>query len=244
MTLSLVVITNKEKLQEKFLRRLSFADEVIFVYEKNRPALDKVSSKTVFLPTGPQSSFADKRNLGLKKAKGEWVLFVDDDEIVSNELAKEIVNKIKDKNISGYYLTRYDLCFYQELKFGEVKNQKILRLAKSGSGEFGRSVHEVWHVRGKRGYLISPLYHQKDYFISGFLDRIRQYGPTDADCLNQEKKAFTYFKLLALPKFKFLNNYFLKLGFMDGYPGLFLAYLMSVQSLSVRIFQWEKKSSR
>ncbi|OGD83164.1 hypothetical protein A2572_02775 [Candidatus Collierbacteria bacterium RIFOXYD1_FULL_40_9] len=240
MSLGIIVITNKTTLPEVFLRRLNFADKVLFVYETKKPSLEVNLNNVDFLQTGLEANFSKKRNAGLKRIKTDWVLFVDDDEIISNQLAKEIKDKINDKSFSGYYLTRYDLCFYQELKHGEIKNQKILRLARGGKGVFSRSVHEVWSINGNLGYLDNILYHQKDYFISQFIARIRQYAPQDVDSLNKENKHYSLFKLLFYPILKFLYNYFVKLGYKDGLPGLFLAYLMSVQSLSVRLYQWEK----
>ncbi len=240
MTLGIIVITNKDSLPEWFLRRLLFADKVLFVYDSNKPQLLQNLKNSKFIASNSHSSFANKRNLGLKNINTDWVLFVDDDEIISDDLAKEIIHSIDKSKYSGYYLTRRDICFYQELKYGEIKDQKILRLARSGRGSFCRSVHEVWNIEGEKGYLASPLYHQKDNFISQFISKIRHYGPLDAESLNTENKQFNYFRLLFYPKLKFMNNYFLKQGFRDGLPGLFLAYLMSIQSLSVRIYQWEK----
>lgn len=240
MTLGIIVITNKESLPEWFLRRLLFADKVLFVCDSNKLQLSQDLKNFKFIASNPHASFANKRNLGLKNINTDWVLFVDDDEVISDDLVAEIRQEIDTSKFSGYYLKRYDICFYQEIKHGEIKNQKILRLARSGTGEFVRPVHEVWNIVGKISSLKNPLYHLKDNFVSQFISRIRQYGPLDADSLNQEKKSFTFFKLFVFPIAKFLNNYFLKFGFVDGYPGLFLAYLMSVQSLSVRIYQWEK----
>lgn len=224
MTLGIVVITNKKDLPDSFTKRLKFADKVL-IFSK-----------------GEYKSFAQKRNQALKEIKTDWVLFVDDDEIISKELTTEIKQKILDPNFSGYYLKRHDLCFYQELKWGEIKNQKILRLAKNGSGTFTRAVHETWRVRGKLGTLDNPLYHQKNYFISEFLGRVRVYSYLDADELTKEGKTFSYLRLFFLPPIKFFHNYFLKQGFRDGYAGLFLSYLMSLQSLVVRVVQWEKRS--
>ncbi len=244
MTLGIIVITNKLFLPTNFLRRLVFTDKVLFVHELDKPKLEIPLKNAKFLVTDPKNDFASKRNEGLKNINTDWVLFVDDDEVISDDLAKEIRLQITKTKANGFYVTRRDICFYQELKHGEIKNQKILRLARSGSGNFRRSVHEVWSIEGKKGYLSSPLYHQKDNFISQYISRIRQYGPLDADSLNTENKPFNYFRLLFYPKLKFLNNYFLKQGFRDGLPGLFLAYLMSIQSLSVRIYQWEKTLKR
>ncbi len=226
MKLSIVVITNKEKLNDHFLELLKFGDELIVEY-----------SKTL-------ESFAEKRNKALAKAKGDWVLFVDDDEIVSRELAEEILLAINSPIFSGFNLKRVDTVFNEEQKHGEVGNIKILRLAKKKSGEFKRSVHEVWKIQGKIKTLKNPLYHIKDSFVSEFISRMSFYGPLDAASLKSENKNFSYFKLLFLPVAKFVNNYIVKEGYRDGYPGLFLSYLMSIQSLSVRIFQKELNEAK
>lgn len=227
MSLSILVITNKKKLNEIVASHLNFGDELI---------ISNVGDILL-------KSFAEKRNEVLKKAKGEWVLFVDDDEIVSRELADEIKQKIKRTKASGFFIPRQDVVFNEVLKFGETGKISILRLAKKELGKFVREVHEVWQVNGKKEKLTNPLYHIKDSFISEFSSRIMQYGPLDALSLSSEGKEFSYFKLLFYPKAKFLYNYFLKQGFLDGCPGLFHAYLMSVQSLSVRVYQWEKRTS-
>ncbi len=187
-------------------------------------------------------SFSQVRNDALKKAKGDWVLFVDDDEVVSRELSREIGLAVTNKNDTAFYLKRRDVVFNQELKFGEVGNTKIIRLAKRNAGKFARDVHEVWEVPGKHKTLKNPLYHVKDSFVSEFIARIIQYGQLDAESLNCEKKFYNTFKLLFYPLGKFIKNYLFKQGFRDGYPGLFLALFISTQSLSVRIFQWEKQN--
>jgi hypothetical protein len=118
----------------------------------------------------------------------------------------------------------------------------MLRLGRKDTGKFVRPVHEVWKIKGRVGELLSPLYHIKDNFISQFTGRMSAYSQIDSQVLTKEGKPFSYFRLLFYPKAKFYLNYFFKAGFMDGLAGFFQAYLMSVQSLTVRIFQWEKRN--
>jgi hypothetical protein len=68
------------------------------------------------------------------------------------------------------------------------------------------------------------------------------YAGIDAQVLGKEGKPFSWFRLFIYPSAKFIANYFFKGGVLDGLPGLFLAYLMAVQSLTVRVFQWKNKS--
>ncbi len=242
MKLGVVVITNKEKLTEKFLRQVGFADWLYVVYETKKPILEAKFSKVSFERAGAVN-FSEKRNLGLRVSKTDWVLFVDDDEVVSKELAEEIRREVSGTKLSGFFVKRVDVCFYDVMCWGELKNQHLLRLAKRDSGTFDRAVHEKWIVKGSLGNLKNLLYHQKDNFVSEFIGRITTYGKLDADSLIKEGKGYSVFKLLFYPKLKFFWNYICKQGFRDGYAGLFLAYFMSVQSMSVRVFQWEKQRS-
>lgn len=225
MGLTAVILTNRQPREIKRTSdSVSFADEVIIVSDNK----------------GGIKDFSSQRNLGLAKSKNDWVLFVDDDEIVSRSLAKEISEAIESDKHSGYYLRRLDKYHGQVLRYGETGNTRIIRLAKKDAGRFARPVHETWQITGKVGLLESPLIHERGELVTPFIDRMVRYGPLDAGQLIKEGKPFAIWRLLVNPIGKFLVNYKFKLGFLDGYAGLFQAYLMSVQSLSVRVFQWQK----
>jgi glycosyltransferase involved in cell wall biosynthesis len=211
-----------------------------------RPTLDSVTfaDETLILDMrkNPVNDFSQQRNIGISKAKGDWVLFIDDDEVVPPALAREIEKAIITDQYSAYYLKRLDRYFDKTLHHGETGNTRIIRLAQKNAGHFVRPVHEVWKVNGRVGELGSPILHQRKELVSPFIRKIAFYGPIDARSLNSEGKPFSYWRLLANPLAKFIYNYKIKLGFLDGYLGLFQAYLMSIQSISVRVFQWSTKS--
>ena len=228
MGLSVVILTNKQPDDfQPTIKSVAFADEVILVRDQPR-----------FHPL--KGDFAAQRNYGLSKAKGDWVIMVDDDEVVSEKLAAETKKAISSAQYSAYYLRRLDRYFGQTLRHGETGNIKIIRLARKDAGRFIRPVHEVWQVKGPVGELTNPIFHNRRELVTPFIDRIALYGPLDAKELAKEDKPFSVFRLLANPLVKFIYNYQIKLGFLDGYLGLFQAYLMSVQSISVRVFQWQK----
>jgi glycosyltransferase involved in cell wall biosynthesis len=241
MKLTAAIISKSEKINSLTLNSLGFADEIIIIID-SKEKKPKQTDKLHFYFHPLENDFASQRNFALKNAQGDWVLFIDDDEYVGTELAREIQQTLPKTKYSGFLLNRTDVCFHQRLLHGETGHTKLLRLAKKNSGKFHRPVHEVWHVHGEVGELQSPLYHNKDNFISSFINRMTQYSHIDAVALTQENKPFSYWRLFLNPKGKFLLSYFGRLGFLDGTVGLFSAYLMSVQSLTVRVFQWTKRN--
>lgn len=230
MGLSAVVLTNKEPKEiQPTTNSVAFAEETVVI--RDHPNFHPLAG-----------DFAAQRNYGLAKAKGDWILMIDDDEIVSPALAKEIRQAIANSQYDAYYLKRLDRYLGQILHHGETGKIRIIRLARKDAGRFVRPVHEVWQVAGRVGELKNPLFHDHRELVSPFIARIAFYCPIDARALTKEGKPFSYWRLLVNPLAKFIFNYKIKRGLLDGYLGLFQAYLMSVQSLSVRVFQWGQKS--
>lgn len=241
MKLTVAIISKSEKIDRKVLDAVSFADETIIVVD-SQPKKIKKNGKVSFYYRPLNNDFAAQRNFALENAGNDWVLFIDDDEYVGTELAREIQVIDTKTKYTGFFMRRIDVCFHQELLHGETGNTKLLRLAKRKSGKFIRPVHETWKIKGKVGELSSPIYHVKDNFISEFIDRMDHYSDIDSVILSQENKPFSFWRLFLYPKAKFIQNYIIRLGILDGLVGLFSAYLMSVQSLTVRVYQWTKRN--
>src|ERR1700751_3317120 len=97
--ISAIILTkNAEDLLADCIDSVSFCDEIIVIddYSTDRTIeLAKHLGASVF----PYSSdsFAKRRNLGLKKAKGKWILYLDVDERVSPELKYAIQEVLKRK---------------------------------------------------------------------------------------------------------------------------------------------------
>lgn len=224
------------------LASVSFADNILIVHDSSvkrsftEPSTVKGKCRLLFRRL---DDFSSQRNYALSKAKTDWILFVDSDEIVSKKLATEIRTAIKATEFSGYTLKRQDNIAGINLNHGETKTIKLLRLAQKNAGRFTRFVHEKWEIRGRVGELKYPLLHIKKNLTKDFIDRIVLYGPQDSSSLLKEKKQFSYFSLFFKPTAKFILNYVVRRGLLDGTLGLFHAYVMSLQSLSVRVFQWQ-----
>ena len=176
--------------------------------------------------------FAAARNVELAKAKTDWVLFLDYDETMSKELEHEITSILNlESNIySAYSVPRLDTFLGRELHHGEPGNTRLIRLAKKDFGLLERPVHEVWVGTGKVGTLQNPLLHHSHESINSFLDKINKYSELEADYRYSQGIRSSLWKITVYPIAKFKWNYLVRLGFLDGVPGIIMAIMMSFHS--------------
>jgi glycosyltransferase involved in cell wall biosynthesis len=179
--------------------------------------------------------FSQQRNYAFEKTLGDWIFFVDADEVVSTELAKEITEIItKNKVFDGFSLKRDDIFLGKTLRFGETAHINFCRLVKKGKGVWQGLVHERLEVRGKTGVLKNRLLHYSHANLTEFLEKINSYSTYRAMELKAKGEKTSFFDILWHFNAKFILNYFIRFGFLDGFLGLVMALMMSFHSFLVR----------
>jgi len=167
MKISAIVLVGgllKKDLFKKCLDSLAWCDEIVKV-ETN---LSK-------------GSFADWRNEGAKKARGEWLLYVDTDEIVTPELQKMILKVINSDEFSAYAIPRRNFIFGREMKHCGLWPDYVLRLIKKDKLVGWRGeLHEQPKVMGKIEHLKEPLIHKKHDNISEMVNKTNEWSEVEA----------------------------------------------------------------
>lgn len=236
MISAVVLSHNDASTIEETLKSLSWADEIIVVddnsTDETREHAKQLGAKVFLRALG--GDFASQRNFGLTKARGEWVLFVDSDEVVSPALAQEVKTRTKDPGIAGYYIARKDILWGKTLAHGEVGGIRLLRLAKKDAGRWVRPVHEVWEIVGKTGELTHPLLHSPHPDVAQFLSHIDRYSTINANYFYAQHKHTQPWQIVVYPVAKFFLNYVWRLGFLDGMQGAIVAIMMSFHSFLTR----------
>lgn len=248
--LSVVILTrNEENNILDCIETASFADEIIVIddYSDDRTIeiVKNIKRRNIRVFTNHlNQDFSKQRNFGLSVVKNEWVLFLDADERISEDLAKEIRASVEEDRYDGFLLRRSDVIWGRKLSHGESADVELLRLARRESGKWKRRVHEVWDVKGRVGKLKNDLIHYPHQSVAEFLHEINVYSSIRAEELKQEGIKPSFLDIIIYPKAKFFLNYFLRLGFLDGIQGLIVALMMSFHSFLVRGKLWLLQNER
>jgi glycosyltransferase involved in cell wall biosynthesis len=247
--ISAVILTkNEENNIAECLDTLTWCDETLLIDDESDDETVKIATTyRARVVKNPMKDFSTQRNLGLNKAKNEWVLFIDADERVSGSLRDEIIKVVAEDTNNGYLIKRKDNMWGKWLRFGETENIRLLRLGRKTKGKWVGRVHETWQVKEPVGMLKEALTHYPHPTISSFLNEINQYSTIRADELKDNGVTVSFFEIILYPKGKFFMNYILKLGFLDGIPGFISAAMMSLHSFLVRgklWLLWQNKSAQ
>lgn len=240
---SCVILThNNEDSIEALLENVSFCDEQVVINDQSTDRTCEIAKNRGALVVNRKlnDDFASQRNAGLAKATGDWILFVDSDERVSDPLKKDIQSAVtKNDGTNGYYMFRKDILFGRELRYGETANIRLLRLAKRGVGKWKREVHEIWEVNGEVKTFTTPLLHSPHPTVRSFLTQIDRYTTINAAVFFKEGKRSNWSAIVIYPMAKFFQDYILKLGFLDGTAGFVVAMMMSFHSFLTRAKLWQ-----
>ncbi len=234
--ISAIVLTKDEEDHiDDCLRSLSFCDEIIVVDDNSIDRTIEIAKKyNAVVIEKPLIDFSNQRNFALEKAKNKWVLFVDADEIVSEDLANEIKHKISLNDSDGFLIKREDIFLGKKMKGGDLGNVWLLRLGKKVEGEWVGKVHEEWIIKGKVSRMDNSLVHNSHKNLATFIRKINQYSSLRAMELNTAKVNPSFLEIILYPKLKFIHLYVLKFGFVDGLHGFLHALFMSFYSFLVR----------
>jgi hypothetical protein len=164
---------------------------------------------------------------------------------VSPEPADEIRGVLaRPEACDGYRMPRRNVMWGRTIRHGGLYPDWQLRLFRRGRGRFGaRAVHESVTVDGAVGRLRGALVHRSYRDLADFLARSDRYSSLAAEEWVAAGRRVGTRDLLLRPLGRFLGMYILRLGFLDGRPGLLLAVLYAYYVFARAAKVWEKTRS-
>ncbi len=238
MKLSAIILSKGEATTQKAIDSVSFADEILVVLDSDLNSEIKGGPNVKVLKHELAGDFSQQRNFAATQAKGDWLLFLDSDEMLTEKLSDEVRGVVNGSYaVSCYYLKRRDFFWGKELMFGETRAARetgFIRLVKKNSGDWKGTVHEKFVSEHKQGSLKGFIDHYPHQKISEFLRSVNEYSSARAKELKNNGTRFSTLKMVFYPLGKFIYTYFLKLGLFDGAAGFAYSFMMSLHSFLVR----------
>lgn len=187
---------------------------------------------------------ADFRNWAIPQAQHEWVLIVDADERVTEELTAEIRHILSNpsSDIDGYWVDRDNHYLGHPIRHCGWSPDDVLRLFRRDVGRYqaGGTWHEEVDIPKERTRrLRNALLHYTTWSTNQYTEKLNHYanlGARNYQKKGRKPRALTLF--LSAPV-RFLQLYFLRLGFLDGLPGFHVCMYASFYSFLKKAKLWE-----
>jgi glycosyltransferase involved in cell wall biosynthesis len=187
-------------------------------------------------------SNADQKNWAIGQASHDWILILDADEYLSEELRREISESMAGAREDGFWLYRRNEFLGKKIRHCGWDRDRVLRLFRRGRGRYPeRAVHERLELEGEAGRLHERLDHIPYRDLDDYIDRMKRYSRRGAEILN-DKGRHWFPGMVLRPSARFMRMYFLQLGFLDGCAGLTLCMLASMSVFFK--YAWLRELSR
>jgi hypothetical protein len=178
----------------------------------------------------------------MEQAKCEWILSLDADEALSENLAAEIREAIDSAKpeVAAFSMPRISRYLGRWIRHGGWYPDRKTRLVRKGCGRWeGEGIHEKLVVNGELEKLKHPILHYGFRDISDQINSINNYSRITADhraAMGGWYVVAGVFHAIG----KFIECYIYKLGFLDGLQGLIIAMNSSFYVFLKHAKSWEK----
>jgi len=246
--ISIVIITlNEEKNIRDCLESVRWADEIIVVdamstdktVEIAREYANKIYERV-------WEGYSSTRNFGLSQTRGEWVLFLDADERISEILALEIQQVVKENNtvFRGYHMPRQSYYLGRWIRFGEWNPDLKLRLGRRDNVIWVGKIHERILINGRHSFLKHSILHYPYRDIGHHYEKFKRYSSLFAEEALEKGQRSSLSKIILKPSLRFFRGYFIRQGFRDGFPGFVIAAMQAYENFLryTKLWKLEKNS--
>ncbi|MFC2135576.1 glycosyltransferase family 2 protein [Bacteroidota bacterium] len=238
--ISVIIITgNEERNIVDCLQSVNWADEIIVVDSESTDSTVELSKKftdKVFI--NKWEGFAKQKAYALSLASNKWVLSLDADERVSDQLREEIVNLQPGDNV-GFIIQRRNHFLGKNITTcGWGKDYQLRLFIKSKTKLNDRLVHEGFIVDGKTTRLKGQLIHYTYTSIENTLTKINHYSSLQAQEYYGKKRTGGIGFILH-PLGAFLRLFISLKGYKDGIHGMLIAFFNSLTTLQTYLKIWE-----
>ncbi len=247
---AIVTTHNAAKTLSDCLKSLSFVDEIIVLdmesTDETRGIARKFHTKVISIP--PAEYVELVRNTSVKEGTKPWILLVDPDETIPDQLQQKLLSLVDDTHaqISAYKIARKNLVFGTWIQHSGWWPDYQIRFFKRGTVSWSGVIHEQPSVNGAVGVIDASselaIEHTNYSSLDEYFQRMMRY--TQAEVGDKSSKSLTKINSdqLFLAFFNdFFRRYYQDEGYRDGLHGTSLALLQSLYQVTTALRIWEKQ---
>ena len=247
MRISAVINTrNEERNIVRCLRAIHpFVEEIVVVDMESKDRTRQLARKfTKKIYTHKNVDYVEPaRNFAIEKATGDWIILLDADEIVPEELGLKFRRLVDHATYEFYRIPRKNLIFGRWVTHSGWWPDYHIRFFKKGIVRWENEIHSIPTTYGKGMDLQAEeknaLIHYHYDSIAQYLERLNRYTTQEVNQLISENATFSWKDMLTKPAGEFMTRYFAWEGYKDGLLGLALSILQAISFFVVQLKLWE-----
>ena len=218
-----IITKNAGATLERCLNSVSWANEIIVIDSGSTDNTLQIAKNLAHrVEYHEWLGYGMQKRHAVNLATHNWILSIDADEWLSEKLTISIQNLLRnDPKHPGYIFNRCNYFMGHWIRYGEGYPDPHLRLFNRLYGNWqDLPVHEQVIITGTTGKLAGDLLHDSASSLEEYLIKQNHYTHTQAKLLWQKGQRVTLLHLILRPLWRFIRLYILRLGFLDGIPGL------------------------
>jgi len=241
--LSVAIITKNEKENiRQCLQSISFAGQIVIVDSGSTDnTLEIAAEFGCEIYSEAWRGFGPQKQSAIDKCSQPWILVLDADERIPPDTANIIKKIVTDSNVkdAGFSFPRKNYFQGRWIKHAGWWPDRIVRLFRKEAGRITTAmVHESVEVQGTVGALNAAIEHYTESRLVKIIQKIDRYSTLGAETAFKEGKKSSTGGAFLRSFFTFVQDYFFRLGILDGMPGLTLAVTDSIN----KFFKYAKLS--
>lgn len=224
-----IIAFNEASKIKDAIESVLWADEVVLVdsYSTDQTA-HIAESMGVRVVQVAFTGFGDLRNRAIESCQHEWIFSLDADERCTEQARNEMQQLISSAPQSDvYYVPRKNMFMGKWIKHaGFYPDYRQPQLFKKGSMVFKPdAVHERYTIQSEKpaGYLSNPIWQIPFQDFEELLHKANRYSSLGAEKLASQGRTAGLITALSHGSWTFVQLYFIKRGFLDGWPGFIIA---------------------